>query len=186
MHGPSGDTAAIGDIIRQIGPAALPDLLAAAAGNQNAQTRRKAVAALGYSGADALPHVLRLMSDPNPQIRDAAIRSVGAVGPAAKEALPALVKIVREENVNFRTAAISSLGKLGPEAKPAVPLLLECLKDKDPNVRITAITALGLVPLDAKTALPVLDEAIKDDKATYLRFAAVQLRLKLDADPGSR
>jgi HEAT repeat protein len=183
LRGPSVYTPALGDIVRQIGPAALPEVLDATAATNTSAVRRKAVEVLGNAGPDSLPHLQRLMGDKNLAIREAAVRSVGAIGPKAKEALPALMQFARDDNANFRTAAIQSLGKLGPEAKPAAELLLTALKDMDVGVRYAAVTALSQVPLDPRTALPAIDAEIKDDKVAYVRFQAILLRLKLDADP---
>jgi HEAT repeat protein len=182
LHGPTTDTAVVGDIVRNIGPEALPHLLDACTGNRNAQTRLKAVAGLGHAGPDALPQLMRLMSDANVNIRNMAVRSVGFIGPKASEALPTLVKFARDEDPGFRSAALGSIGRLGVEAKLAVPILLESLKDKNNTVRHSAVSALAMVPLDAKTALPALDAAIKATPEAFFRLPAVQLRLRLDPD----
>jgi HEAT repeat protein len=183
LHGPTGDFTSLGEVVRQIGPAALPDLLAAADVKTTGAVRRKAVTVLGHAGPDAVPHLLRLLDDVNPGVREAAVSSLGAVGPKAKEALPALEKIVKEEKGYIRTLALFSLGKLGAEAKPALPLLLESVRGKDAELRFPALVALEQVPGDAKDVVPALDEAIKADVPPAFRLKAARLRLKLDPDP---
>jgi HEAT repeat protein len=183
LNSPRADANSLGVIVKQIGPAALPDLLGMVNSNADVHMRRKAVEVLGQAGPEALPRLLTLAHDPNLLIRESALRSIGAIGPGAKEALPLLVKAAGDENGSVRTAAVYSLGRLGTEAKTAAPLLLDALKDKFVGVRYVAIDALANVPVDAKPALPALDEALKEEKPSTFHLKVVQLRLRLDPDP---
>jgi HEAT repeat protein len=183
LNSPRTDPNSLANIVKNIGPPALPDLLGMVNSNTEVAIRRKAVEVLGHAGPDALPRLLTLANDPNLMLRESALRSLGALGPQAKEALPLLMKAARDESGPVRMAAAFSLGKLGNEARDAAPILLEGLKDPFVGVRYAAIEALANVPLDAKAALPALDAALKQDKPSGFHFRVVQVRLKLDPDP---
>ncbi len=183
LNSPRTDGNSLGVIVKQIGPAAFPDLLGMVNSNADIHVRRKAVEVLGHAGPEALPRLLTLANDPNLLLRESALRSIGALGPRAKEALPLLVKAAGDENGPVRLAAVYSLGRLGIEAKSAAPLLLDALKDKFSGVRYVAIDALANVPLDVTTALPALDAALKEEKPSGFHFKVVQLRIQLDPDP---
>jgi HEAT repeat protein len=51
---------------------------------------------MGQDAAAAAPALTRLLDDPDPQVRKAAIRTLGQIGPAAEEAVPALVQTLLE------------------------------------------------------------------------------------------
>ena len=92
--------------------------------------------ALGRIGPRAVPAILPLLNDPNPQTRIAAAKVIGRIGPPAAEAVPALTQMLDDEDEDVRRAAAFALGEIGPAAESAVPALLEMLQSaqQDPDV----------------------------------------------------
>jgi HEAT repeat protein len=91
--------------------------------------------------APLAPIVIAAASDPEPRVREAALRGIassrlGAGVPAAAEAM------TRDEWTFVRIAAAEALGA-APQGPAATSALVAGLEDKSPKVRSTAIAALG-------------------------------------------
>ena len=84
--------------------------------------------ALGRIGPRAVPAILPLLNDPNPQTRIAAAKVIGRIGPPAADAVPALTQLLEDEDEDVQRAAAFALGEIGPAAESAVPALLEMLQ----------------------------------------------------------
>ena len=84
--------------------------------------------ALGRIGPAALPSILPLLSDPDPEMRIAAAEVIARIGPEAEGAVPALTALLADEDEDVRRAAARALGEIGPAAASAVPALLESLQ----------------------------------------------------------
>lgn len=85
-------------------------------GDGDTGVRLAAIQALGELGPvsrDAVPLLVRTLSERNDAIRQAAIRALGSMGPDAAQAAPALRKVVAEDQPPaLRPLALEALGKI--------------------------------------------------------------------------
>lgn len=119
--------------------------------------------ALSYVGAmkpypkEIAPHVIRLLKDPNHNVRANAAEALGNLrnalpdlGARFPESVPRLIALLSDrdpgdKHQSVRRSAAYALGHLGVPAKAAVPTLLKLAADKgeDASVRTEAVRALG-------------------------------------------
>ena len=89
------------------------------------------LAALQVIGTDAIPYLVRLLSNADSAIRCHAARALDKFGIVARPALEQLVALLRDDDQMTRWAAASALKHFGPEAKAAVPDLVRLLGQGD-------------------------------------------------------
>ena len=87
--------------------------------------------ALGRMRHEAVPALVNALSDPNPIVRQRAIKIIARIGPDANTAVPALVERLRDSDKNVRIAAARALGQIGPDGKDAIPALMQALQEDD-------------------------------------------------------
>lgn len=112
----------------------------------------------------ALPRLLAVLKDPNPDLRRTAAQSLGKIAPS--EAVPALVEALRDRDAGVRRHAAWALGMIGENAlnqdrSPLVSLLF----DADPDVRESAATALGQTG-DTQVGIELLLERLREPGVT--------------------
>ena len=189
--------------LANFGPAAkpaLPGLIEAIEKNKTPETRRPfldTIGAIGAEAADAVPFLIRMLSDESDPIREHAIRAIGAIGPPAKNAVPALIYLAKGSK-RERYGAMAALGKIGPDAKEAIPLLVnELYKDKTKGPRYddgrhAAAEALGGIGPAAKRAVPILAMLARAQREggeiaeQWLRQSAARAVMKIDPEYGAR
>ncbi len=115
------------------------------------------------------PELVRLLKDPDSDVRAAAASTLGQV--QAKERAPELVKLLKHPDADVRQAAASALGEL--QAKEQAPELVRLLKDPDADVRRAAASALG--EPQAKGQAPELVKLLKHPDTDVRRAAASAL-----------
>lgn len=108
----------------------------------------------------ALPPLLAVLKDPDPELRRTAAQSLGKI--ARKEAVPALVEALRDSDAGVRRNAAWALGMIGEESvsrdrSPLGPLLF----DPDPGVREASAMALGQTG-DTQTGIELLTEQLQE------------------------
>src|SRR5206468_7921557 len=135
---------------------------------QDDQPYQGALWELSKGDRRAIPVLVQLLKDDDPEIRMMvlwAIESIGSrLGPAArKEAAPALVEALKDEDDRVRLLAAWALRNVSPENTEAVPVLIETLNDKQNPYRQFAISNLSEMGPNAKDAVPALIEALKED-----------------------
>lgn len=148
-------------------PDPTPDLIAALKGSS--PSKLKAAFELGRLGGkaeSAIPALVELLGDADPQVRVAAIESLVQIRREPKLVSPALVKTLGDTSPEVRVAAATALGNLRWEAEQTVPALIAALKDASPIVRARAAIGLSFgdvkkYPNAAAAALPVLVDATK-------------------------
>lgn len=127
--------------------AAIPSLRGLLDQSAAAAVRRAALLALGEMGPAAiaaLPAVQRRLRDPEPTVRQAALRAAVALSLHRPESLLAEVRArLRDEDALVRHAAARAVAELGPWARPLVADLLERLDDVEMPVRWAALHALA-------------------------------------------
>jgi hypothetical protein len=109
-----------GDKIAEIGPSALPALRAALK-NETARMREDLVWALGkVGGTDAVSEVAKVLGDPDPEVRVAALSTLRSLGTeeakiAVDEAMPALVRNLQEGSRSVQYETAMQLEQVGTE-----------------------------------------------------------------------
>jgi hypothetical protein len=122
---------------------------------------------LAHCGAKAVPHLLRLASDDDPDVRVAAMSGLGSLrDPRAVEPLLAALGSPHEA---IRVTAARALGKIG-DARAAAPLVA-ALKAREVAVRAAAAAALGRLA-DARAVAPLI--AALGDESLLVREAAAR------------
>jgi HEAT repeat protein len=176
-----------------------------ALGDKDPDVRGRAAAVLGLTGAvEALPDLLKLLSDEKSAVRIAACAAIAKMGPKAAAAEGDLRKAMKDEDWRVQEGAVRALGAVGPAAAAALPDLLDALKGGyivvrgasaapraailpgDPSAQHAVIEALGDEYLVATTAvdalaamgtrvLPELGQALLVDKVAVRKGAAAAL-----------
>ncbi|MBI3409221.1 MAG: HEAT repeat domain-containing protein [Planctomycetes bacterium] len=141
--------------------------------SKKARVRGEAAAALGKFGdkaKEAIPALIKLLKDNDPNVRLEATITLAKIGP---DSVPALTRALESQNKLTRMGAALSLGHLGSAAKRAEPELKKLLKDTEEDVRCHAAQALFRIdPQTAETVVPVLSSAL-DSLDPYIRLCAM-------------
>lgn len=152
--GPVGSLAwaGIGPALAQIGPEAVPPLIATLA-NTNFRVRTEAVfslerfASLNKGNRDApWPEMVRALvkatHDQSPGVRNVALSALGEIKEQAAISVPAVVARLDHRDFLTRWYACIALGTLDGSATNAVPALMKRLEDEDRRVPGAAAIAL--------------------------------------------
>lgn len=128
-------------------------------GSEGAQ--RTAEIALAMLKEKAVPDLVSLLAESDPNFRERALTVLSLIGDQAQEAAPIIAKIVEDGHASFtiRSIAIRVLEKIGPAAANTVPSLIKILESEDVYLRTNAATALGAIGEGAAAALPQLTAA---------------------------
>lgn len=111
--------------------------------------------AMTRMGPAAVPGLIQLLHDENPDVRAHAAVAINWIGPSARDAVPALIRSLQDNAKSVRQGAALALLRIGPDAKDAVPALAKALQDEAPDVRRVAAMALKEVDIAAASAEPV-------------------------------
>ncbi|MBI4864613.1 MAG: HEAT repeat domain-containing protein [Candidatus Riflebacteria bacterium] len=104
-----------------------------------------------------VPYLIKLLTDPEPEVRKEAIQAVRKI--SNREALMALAKQVEHPDANVRIYAIETAGRHGfSDMAPAITQVAE-VSEQDPKLLSTAILALGR--LRAVTAVAIITKHLK-------------------------
>jgi HEAT repeat protein len=160
-----------------IGPsAAVPLARVIADADESATIRCNAGWGLAHMRTDAtpaLPILIRVLSDPDEEIRGYAVDTIGGIGPKAREAVPAIETALGDKNAFVRVQAAAALSKVSPRNSKSVSHLILSLNDKDRHIRWLAATHLGELGPDARIAVDVfvamLAEDELDNRVAYIR-----------------
>ena len=161
------------EIIRQIGPPAIP-LLVELLRHEQVSFRRNAADALIDLAPDTervQPALRRALRDEDSMVAGDAARALGALGPKASPSVSALVTTLSHEGPYVRVYAAEALASIGPKAGVATKDLARALGDPIPGVRWAAAEALASIGPAAQSAVPQLIEALKDE-FLYVRICA--------------
>jgi len=166
--------------------------------DQSPLVRQAAVSAAGKLGlTDCIPEIVRLLDDPDHDVRNRVVvclqalarmdrsgiqavalqlgdsekseqRRNAAILFAALEDVDRLSLLVKDEDALVRQAAVSSIGRL--HFIPSGGILLMALADEDPDVRIAAAETLGVV--GDRGVVTALTHALNDEDA-WVQCAAL-------------
>jgi HEAT repeat protein len=154
-----------------------------------AQNWRAALAfkALGSTGRDAVPELMRLYEYPPsaPSKRYTAM-ALGNIGPAAQAAVPLLLRgLDSSSDEEVKASVIPALGQIHAEPGQVVPALMKCLSGNSTEVEAGAAKALGNFGADAEPAIPALIEILESPRAD-LRACATNALKQIDAGAAAK
>jgi HEAT repeat protein len=131
---------------------------------------------IGPDAKDAVPALVGLLSDTDPEVRREAIMALGAIGEGARPAIGDLAKALDDQDNAVASSAAFTLGKLGPVAKPAIGAL-EKVRTQ-PNSLSPVISNWALAKIEPEnqdrrqTAVAELTQALAS-KEPRVRVAAL-------------
>jgi HEAT repeat protein len=122
---------------------------------------------LGARAEAAVPGLIALLNDKNPDVRYTAVFALRSLGQVAGDALPSLIKCLKDPEFTVQSDAILGLGEIHQEPERVIPILVELLdKPQNPQhsviLRANAIWALVQFGAQAKPAVPVLRRFLND------------------------
>ena len=162
------------EIIRRLGPAAIP-LLLKLLRHEQLPLRRFAADAFIDLAPDTVaiqPALRRALHDGDSMVAADAARALGALHARASPSIRALVRALSHDEPHVRIYTAEALASIGPKAAAATKDLAKALRDPIPGVRWAAGEALASIGPAAAPAVPELIEALKD-KFLYVRICAV-------------
>ncbi|MDB6110081.1 MAG: repeat-containing protein [Pedosphaera sp.] len=112
---------------------------------------------LGPDAMPAVPALIKLLDDPDAEVRGYAAYCLGQIGPGAQAAVPELIKMLSGTNgsLDINTAA-QALGEIGPAARPAVPLLSAALTNGSKWFRL-ATPRIALMKIQGESLSPLIE-----------------------------
>jgi HEAT repeat protein len=129
--------------------------------------------ALVNIGKPVVPLVIKLLDNPNDDVRSLALRVLGNIGPEADEAIPFLLNKIKDRDKMIALAAGQALAHIG--GKDVVLALTALLEDSEDYVRYYAANTLGYMGPDASEALPSLLKCLEDEEARVRASAAIAI-----------
>ena len=115
----------------------------------------------------AAPLLVKLLKDPDVQVRSQAAETLASVGVPSRY-LPELIDALGADENSVRSGAADALAHLGAGAAGATAALTVALADSDRFVRLSAAATLGAIGAGAAAAMSglfqaVLSAGIEDD-----------------------
>jgi HEAT repeat protein len=158
------------DALGKIGDRRAFEALLGLIGHKDAAVRQAAIAAINSLGhPDMAAHACRLLEDPNPLIRESAVKIAGYFG--YRECTDLLLARCRDAAESVRRAALEHLPYLDDER--VVATLADALKTGSAQARAAAASAFSQV--ESEVALPYLHEALGDQDPWVRYFATRSL-----------
>jgi hypothetical protein len=112
---------------------------------------------LGRLAAPAMPELLEVAADPDPELRFRAVRAVGAIRPADPEATDRVRRALTDTDPKVRAAAGCTLAMLGAGDHPAVvPGVIAALKADEDDMREAGVRAAWKLEAAAAPAIDPL------------------------------
>jgi HEAT repeat protein len=152
------------EIMREIGPDVVPELLGALR-NERAQVRAGAAECLQdyrQLGDRIVGHLVKALKDDNPDVRSAAARSLGYFPSEYQTSGPALMNSLKDSELQVQEASIWAIGKIGPIASDAVPQLIELFRGPQSRLRSVAAQAIARIGPKAEAAGAILAESLQN------------------------
>ena len=125
--------------------------------------------ALGPDAKAAVPALIALLKDKDPEVRYTAVFTLRCLGPVASDALPSLIECLKDPEFTVQSDALLGLGTIHQQPERVIPVLMEYL-DKPPNpqhaaiLRDDAISSLREFGAQAKPAIPTLLRLLHDEQ----------------------
>jgi len=116
---------------------------------------------LGPKASGAVPHLIELMSDPDPHFLADVHFALASIGPASAPATEKLVEAISSDNQAVRESALYALRQIGPAASAAVPALRKRMMADDSFDALAAAWALATIaPTDQHVADQVIPKLL--------------------------
>lgn len=147
--------------------------------------REFAAAALGQIGQEpdlVMPAMTKMLNDPNPSRRTAAVNYFEYYGTNAASAIPALITTAGDPVPWVRSEAIYALMRIHGEPQLVVPVLTNALTDSDAMVKQRAAWALATYGTNSKSAIPRL-MALATNADSVVRNVAIAALAKIHSQP---
>lgn len=160
------------DALGAIGPAASEAVPALLGALRSTMLRTRAAEALGRIGGTAIPALISLLGDPDPNLRAAAVYALGRAGQGSNAAANALLPLLKDPDETLRLLAAEALGRVG---SVAAGRLRNMLADQGFPERWLAALALGRMGAQARDAANELAKAVLDDDQEVGSAAAAAL-----------
>lgn len=133
-------------------------------GGDEYNARLGAIAATASEGIDALPELIKALSDPDDAIRYWGATGVGNIGLPAKDvAADAMHRALSDESSAVRTAAARALCRMGLPDK-ALPVLIHELTEGTQWERLHAANALDEIDEQARPVIEQMKEGLNYQK----------------------
>jgi HEAT repeat protein len=176
----SGVPSLVAQTLVKIGPASVPPLVDVFRSSRcSKQARLTAVWTLTLmkpaEAVPAIPSLLRILKDPDKEIREKALWVFEVIGPRARVAIPSIRKALNDPSSRVRLSAARALYQVDPRNQATIPALIKCLKDRDSWTRCGAATALGSIGSKAAPAVAALTEALQEEDSDIRRAVASAL-----------
>lgn len=172
----------------KLGKEAAPALVLALQSKDDA-VRRESLTLLeriGPASKALIPSLRKLLKDPQPEVRSAAIRLLArsiAAGPEATEFQELLLLALDDKDWSARRTAGLALTKAGTRA---VPGLIEIVVNNPvPSARAEAILSLGTIGQGAKTAIKPLLEVIRAPNHGHLHTQTLAALANMNPEAGA-
>jgi HEAT repeat protein len=115
-----------------------------------------AVGFVGPPAKQAVPMLLRAITNTNSMVRIYAAKALGQIHADAPTTVAALVRCLRDPEEDVRMSAVWALHEFGPDAKAAVPNLLQFVRSETQGAKPMSI---GKFPLQMIFTLNIYDIA---------------------------
>ncbi len=135
--------------------------------------------ALVQIGAAAVPPLLEVLRDDDPEARIVAIETLGKFGTKATAAIPQLITGLNDPEPRIRTAAAQALSEIAPAHDTVIPALIALLRNPDDDVSNAACNALVRL---GKSSYPAVLRLTRDDDPDVRKMAVTLLSFM--ASPG--
>ncbi len=137
----------------------------------------KLLGEIGPSAAEAIPVLLKCMTDDDSRVASACAGALAQVGIANPEVVPALMRCAETGDQDVRTVAVRALGTLGPRARQAVPMLCGLLQDNRSKLRAEAARSLGMIDAPGGPSESLLRQCLEGSDDDTQRQSAIALAL---------
>lgn len=141
-------------------------------------------AAIREMGTNALPDLIRMLQQSQPEgdkSRTRALNAIVCLGPAGQPALPEILPLVTNQNQQLKIWAFFAIRAIGPETesvKPVLPALFQSLGDPDWTMRSAGIMALAALrpspPEAASTYVRLLTDSNRTVREEAMRCLVAQ------------
>jgi HEAT repeat protein len=130
---------------------------------------KRACEAVRAIGTNAVPYLLRMLTNKDMQVQLDAKSGLTILGPIAAPAVPPLAKLLASTNELDMFMAAQALGGIGA---PALPVLMETLTNRHYKVATQAYLAIPALGTNARPAIPILLRDLQHPNHFYRERAA--------------
>jgi HEAT repeat protein len=161
---------------------AIPELVKALGSEGAGAEAAFAILKLRPERSRAIPLLVALLHDPEPDRRAQAAWTLGQMNAEARAAIPRIIESLSDKDPSVRKAAAGALGQMG-DAVVTGPHLVKAFSDVDGRVRAMAAWAIGELRIADLPSLEGLLRLLQDREAT-VRGSAAEAMGKLGAPAG--